>query len=81
VHFLATFLKPDGQARQVSCSQGSRLDFLRSHDRNTEEVCLKLQQQVIRRSDAVHARFAQVGPGVFPHDVQHVGDLERKDER
>ena len=68
------------QARQVGGSQCGGLHHLRPHHRNTQQVGLKLHEQVVDAGPAVHAQFthrlASSRLHVTVHGLQQGGALE-----
>jgi hypothetical protein len=74
---LSRVPEADRQAGEVGAPSAGGLGHLRPHDRDAEQIGLKLQQAVVGRGAAVYAQFGQLDAGVSGHGGQQVRDLER----
>src|SRR5439155_25144416 len=70
------FPKTGCQASQVSRSEGSGFDDLRSADWDAENVRLELHEQIVARGPPIDAQFVYGNARIFFHDFEDIGHLE-----
>jgi hypothetical protein len=74
---IATFPHTSGQPGKIGRAERRRLRHLRPHNRQLHDIRLILQQCVINRSPAVHAKLGHRTLRVAPHRIRKISNLQR----